>query len=130
MTSARSCGEIQVLIVGAGSFADRTGACLSAAHHPVMAVSSWPQAMELSPQAQVAIVIAGCAVEALDELRERAPHLRVIFVPDALDGEIESQVALREYVRLRVAGPNPEELHALVHDILLPAPDPRPTALA
>lgn len=126
----RPCSEVPVLLVGARAGQHRLRRLLAQAGHPIVQAIAWDAALDCAPGVQVAIVLGplAAAVQRADGLRERQPGLRVILVPRSLSAELEEEVALREYVRLHVPGPDPTPLHELVHGILTPTPDPHPTA--
>lgn len=127
----RTCAEVPVLLIGARSGQRRLRTLLADAGHPVVQAVAWDAALDCARGVRVAIVLGALAdnVQRADALRERQPGVRVILVPRSLSADLEEEVALREFVRLHVAGPDLHPLHDLVHGILTPVPDPHPTAL-
>ncbi len=127
----RPCAEIPVLLVGPRSGQLRLRRLLADAGHPVVQATGWEAAIDCAAGVDVAIVLGPLAhnVTRADALRARQPRVRVILVPTMLSAELEEEIALREFVRLHVAGPDVNPLHELVHGILTPTPDPHPTAL-
>jgi hypothetical protein len=126
-----SCGEVPVLVVGRDGAATPLHELLERCAHPVRQVPTWRAAEQAVAGMRVAVLFTRPAdlIACVDRLRRRAPGLRVILVVPAADAELEQLVMLREYIRLTVAGPNLEAMHALVHDALHVTASPEPTAL-
>lgn len=117
------------MVVGSNEFSARLARLLTTAGHPVRTVSSRDDGRDAAAGARVVVVTDSYDADYCDRLNAGATDLRIIFAPPSIPADLEEEVALRENVRLRVASPNAEEFHALVHDILAPIPDARPRAL-
>lgn len=125
----KPCTDIDVIVTGSGPLTEIVIPLLRRCGHPIhtdVASTAGPG------NATVVLLLCHdvndcCALA--DELHQSVPAAPLVVASAHLSTELEDQMGVREFAKLRRASSNGEEFHLLVHEVLKPAPDTTPRAL-